>query len=333
MKQKRIGDILYVFDVTPYTISEDTDASIIKVQQEAYEGFVELNPDLTDKIVKYNYHMFTVNQQEWAPYVDAEEPAATYTITMIGDSDMYGVNIAGYNGSEYGWVTPSSTDSETYTITWQYPAGLIFEVDEREVSITEMNPECQIDSDPEASWDVGTSYIMPNSDVTITVLKKHNIYFTEDSNAGGSAFTTADVQIDPNPSAAGETTYVRFLNGYSSSTIEVTSEDVELTYDSDNDEYQFIMPAHDIQIKAVYTQPIEVSIDFSNTDLTYNSSFAYDQSATYYPHAFFVVNVGDGKTTDDYTFVKSSEAIRVDALGDHFDIEFSVGGTLVFTGA
>ena len=70
MKQKRIEDTLYVFDVTPYTITEDTDASIIKVQQESYEGFVELNSDLASKIVKYNYHMLTVNRLEWADYVN-----------------------------------------------------------------------------------------------------------------------------------------------------------------------------------------------------------------------------------------------------------------------
>lgn len=167
MKQKRIGDILYVFDVTPYTISEDTDASTIKVQSECYDGFVNLNPDIARKIVKYNYHTFTVTKQEWADYVDAEEPAKTYTITMICDAEDSGINIAGYVNDEYTWVTPTSHDSETHTTTWQYTAGLTFEVDEREVSITEMNPECQIDSAPAASWDVGTSYIMPNSDVTI----------------------------------------------------------------------------------------------------------------------------------------------------------------------
>lgn len=77
MKQKRIEDTLYVFDVTPYTITEDTDAEIIKCQQEAYEGFVELNPDLASKIVKYNYHMFTVNKQEWSDYVDEPDPEPT----------------------------------------------------------------------------------------------------------------------------------------------------------------------------------------------------------------------------------------------------------------
>lgn len=329
MRQKLLDKILYVFDVTPYEITEDGDAAdVIKVQLECYDGFIALNPDLADKIVKYNYHMFTVNKQEWSDYVDAEEPAATYTITMIGDRDLGGANLAGYvNDNEYSWLTPSSTDSETYTITWQYPAGLTFEVDEREVSITGIDPECQIDSEPAASWGVGTSYIMPNSDITITVIKKSRINYTGDSNAN------ADVEFNPNPNTPGETTYIRFINGQSSSTIAVTSEDVELTYDSDNDEYQFITPSHDVDIKAVYTQPIEVSVDLGDTDLTYQAEYTYDPSATYYPHAFFVVQAPEGKSTADYTFVKSDDAIRVDDIVDHFDIEFTVGGSVTFANA
>ena len=88
MKQKRIEDTLYVFDVTPYTITEDRDASIIKVQQETYEGFVNQNPDIASKIVKYNYHMFTVNKQEWSDYVDEPDPEPeTYIVTYDAGED------------------------------------------------------------------------------------------------------------------------------------------------------------------------------------------------------------------------------------------------------
>lgn len=87
MKQKKLNDILYVFDITPYVITEDTDAEVIKVQEECYAGYVELNPDLTDKIVKYNYHIACVNVPEWAPYVDGDQPEPqpdTYKLTLSG---------------------------------------------------------------------------------------------------------------------------------------------------------------------------------------------------------------------------------------------------------
>ena len=80
MKQKRLGDILYVFDVNPYEITQDTDASIIKVQEESYKGFVEMNPDLAAKIVRFNYHVICVNTPEWSPYVEEDQ----FTFSMYG---------------------------------------------------------------------------------------------------------------------------------------------------------------------------------------------------------------------------------------------------------
>lgn len=118
MKQKRIGDILYVFDVTPYTISEDTDASIIKVQQECYEGFVELNPDLASKIVKYNYHMFTVNKQEWSDYVDQPDPEPE----LPAPGTVY--NFTGY--ATEGSSEPTSTGTITYEGEWEQDANYVY---------------------------------------------------------------------------------------------------------------------------------------------------------------------------------------------------------------
>jgi len=74
MKQKKINDILYVFDITPYQITEDTDAEVIKVQEECVAGFKELNESLANKIVAYNYHVACVQVPEWAPYVDDVSP-------------------------------------------------------------------------------------------------------------------------------------------------------------------------------------------------------------------------------------------------------------------
>jgi hypothetical protein len=99
MKQKRINDILYVFDITPYQITEDTNANVIKVQQEVVAGFKELNESLANKIVAYNYHVLCTNTPEWAPYVDQDdslpiEPVAGHTFTLTGNNieDKLGVN-------------------------------------------------------------------------------------------------------------------------------------------------------------------------------------------------------------------------------------------------
>lgn len=71
MKQKKLGDILYVFTDEPYEITEDTDASIVYVQAHSKEGFEALNPDLTFK--KINYNVFTVKDPEWKEYLIAQD--------------------------------------------------------------------------------------------------------------------------------------------------------------------------------------------------------------------------------------------------------------------
>ena len=171
-------------------------------------------------------------------------------------------------------------------------------------------------------------FTMPDHDVNIKAVYKqmHNINFTEDSNASG------DITVAPsNQMIAGNNVALQFMNGQGSSTIAVTSNDVELAYDQPNDQYGFTMPEHDVNIKAVYTQPIQISIDLGGTDLTCAS---YEPSGTYYRHAFFVVQVPEGKTTDNYTFVNSdAENIVVNPVGDHFDVEFMASGTVTFANA
>ena len=61
---------------------------------------------------------------------------------------------------------------------------------------------------------------------------------------------------------------------------------------------------------------------------------SYEPSGTYYRHAYFVVQVPEGKTTDNYTFVTSDETyIGVNPAGDHFEVEFVVSGTVTFANA
>jgi hypothetical protein len=92
MKQKKLNNILYVFDVNPYTITEDIDAEIIKVQEESYDGFVEMNQDISEKIVKYNYHLMCVKVPEWAPYVEHEDPQEQLTFGIYGAGAVDAIN-------------------------------------------------------------------------------------------------------------------------------------------------------------------------------------------------------------------------------------------------
>lgn len=97
MQQKKIGDVLYVFDTTPYEITEDTDAKVIKVQGEYLEGFAELNESLEDKLSPINYKVFTVTAQEWGAYVNGPEIA-------VYDYVSYGPE-----GQEWGEGTVTTT--------------------------------------------------------------------------------------------------------------------------------------------------------------------------------------------------------------------------------
>ena len=92
MKQKKLNNILYVFDVNPYEITQDTDAEVIKVQEESYKGFVEMNQSLAEKIVKYNYHTMCVNVPEWAPYVEQEDPQGSLTFGIYGSAASDAIN-------------------------------------------------------------------------------------------------------------------------------------------------------------------------------------------------------------------------------------------------
>lgn len=102
---------MYVFDTTPYEITEDTSAEIIKVQQEVLKGFVELNPDLADKFVPYNYHVACVNVPEWAPYVDQPDPeppvVENHTFTL-------------YPGEFGGKIYVNFSDGQNYFPTRDY---------------------------------------------------------------------------------------------------------------------------------------------------------------------------------------------------------------------
>ena len=341
--QKKVGNALYVFDTTPFTITEDTDAEVIYVQQECLKGYLELNTELADKIHGFNQFVITIKPAPWADEVTpgpdpgpGPEPSPDYhLLTLSRTRDIY---VSGYNAEQL----PGDSSNDWFNVinNAQINAGMI-DTDVYYKIYCNAGAKVFLMSDPSyfetmnglelIQTDFGERYgiVMGDSDMTVnysyTEKPKYHVNFTEDSNA------TSDVQIDPQEQLAGHDVYIRFMNGQGSSTIAVTSNDVELTYDQGPDEYYFTMPDHDVNIKAVYTQPIQISIDLGGTDLTCAS---YEPSGTYYPHAFFVVQVPEGKTTDNYTFVKSDEYhIAVNPVSDHFDVEFNVSGTVTFANA
>ena len=113
MKQKLLDKILYVFSVEPYEITEDADkADVIKVQLECLDGYIKLNPDLESKLTPYNYHLFTVNQLEWAPYVDEPDPEPE-TQNSISGTDL------DENTGLYGTVTVSLEDELPLVVEYE----------------------------------------------------------------------------------------------------------------------------------------------------------------------------------------------------------------------
>ena len=69
MKQVKVGDKLYVLDNTPYEITEDTDASMIYVPADSYNGYVEMNSYLS-YITPYNYNAIKCNEPEFVAFTD-----------------------------------------------------------------------------------------------------------------------------------------------------------------------------------------------------------------------------------------------------------------------
>lgn len=335
--QKKVGNALYVFDTTPFTITEDTDAEVIYVQQEYLKGYLELNTELESKIKTFNQWVLCVNAP-WADEVTpGPGPTPNYHLLTVSSTD----NLWVQNYDET--MPPGNTNESWFTsfVNWQVEAGMIgseernkiycnagaiiyLDIDFNEIETISGLEQMTI---PYRGEKYG--FVMGDADMTVdfsyTLKPKYHVNFTEDSNA------PADVEINPPDQVAGSNVYIRFLNGQSSSTIAVTSTDVELTYDQPNDEYYFTMPEHNVNIKAVYKQPIQISLNLGDTDLTCAS---YEPSGTYYPHASFVVQVPEGKTPDNYTFVTSdNEHIVVNPIENRFEVEFMASGTVTFANA
>ena len=258
--QKKVGNALYVFDTTPFTITEDTDAQVIYVQEECLKGYLELNTELECKIKTFNQWVICVN----APWASggSQEPTKNYHLLTIPgyDENTKQLYVYGYDNNtlpgeaSYLWFhnvnefqrNAHMIDANVTDKIYCNAGAEIFLMAEPDIYET-MSGLSLIDTN-----EFGQRYgvIMGDSDMTVdfsyTLKPTYHINFSEDSNA------SADIEIDPQDQYPGAHVIIRFKNGQSSSTITVTSSDVELTYDQPNDEYSFTMPGHDISIKAVY---------------------------------------------------------------------------------
>ena len=250
MKQKLIDKILYVFDVTPYEITEDADAAdVIKVQQECYEGFIALNPDLANKIVKYNYHMFTVNQLEWAPYVDQPDPEPE-TRNSITGADM------DENTGLYGTVTLSLEDELPLVVEYDEEGD---EYSPFEVANTLYISSADLTDSSKYSW---TKDGEPIEGVLAEGADTEPLVYTYENNGEDAPMFTVDEDENGNiatitPDATGvfvatlipePETYHVYLNPTSDAsqeTLTVTIDDVtvdEWSYDESAEAYVFDVP-------------------------------------------------------------------------------------------
>ena len=276
--QKKVGNALYVFDTTPFTITEDTNVEVIYVQEECLKGYLELNTELESKIKTFNQWLLCVN----APWSDSasQEPTKNYHLLTVSNTNnlyVYGYDTKLPPGNViHAWFNSFNAR--------QREAGMI-NTEERNKIYCNAGAKVFINNDIndfetmtgveiiDTIWGQKYGVIMGDSDMTVdfsyTLKPKYHINFSTDSNA------SADIEIDPQDQYPGANVYIRFLNNQSSSTITVTSSDVELTYDRDNDEYYFAMPGHDVTIKVVYAteQPQNYHLltipDFNEVQLIY----------------------------------------------------------------
>lgn len=84
--QKVVGDKLYVFDLTPFVITENKDKDPIFVQEEKVEGYKELNPDIANKIEGFNQFVICVNKPEWAQEQPVPPTPTAYSFLLGGDA-------------------------------------------------------------------------------------------------------------------------------------------------------------------------------------------------------------------------------------------------------
>lgn len=232
--QKRVDNKLYVFDLTPFVISQDTDAEVIYVQEECINGYKEANASLAEKIEGFNQFVMCVNHPEWA-------------ITETGHTlylDGYDIN------SHVNLYLDDVQQAEAITKTNIAEGTAIKLVPTESVENYTLMQGAEWDSVQNA-W-VAT---MPDADLTITinyyapVAPLYNISIDEESTA------ISDITISPQDWTDGlpANTEVNVcpINGYTVDDIDLTvSFGSELIKEADH--WSFTILNSDVVLKATY---------------------------------------------------------------------------------
>lgn len=154
--QKRVGDKLYIFDLTPFVITNDTDAEVIFVQYEHMKGYKELNAELAEKIFGFNQFIMAVNPPEWAkeqPTPPGPEPEV-HTLGLTGDNWNDAITL----------VIDGSEQDISETSTWDVEEGssIVIRLDEDHTCYEVTGAEYD-------SEDNSYKATMPGEDLTITI--------------------------------------------------------------------------------------------------------------------------------------------------------------------
>lgn len=168
--QKLLGDKLYVFDLTPYEITQQTeDASVIYVQNECIDGYKELNVSLADKIEGFNQFVLCITD----PWKEGVEPAPVQTVVLTAPYDL-----SIFDEAANGWVVMTQ-DSEDPTLEkGDVEYGKTYSVEQR----SGIGASATVNMDPNyltgEQGIVGAAFTIPNdgtaTNCTITLTPKQD---------------------------------------------------------------------------------------------------------------------------------------------------------------
>lgn len=164
--QKLVGTELYVFDLTPFEITEQTaDATVVYVQLECIDGYKELNPSLADIMEPFNQWLNCVK----APWKDGVEPTPVtgHTLTLSG-TDIHD-HIEVYLDGVQQEVSESYSDVEADTAIKIVPTDSV--EDYTLVSGAEWNSEqnAWVATMPDENLTIEINYVEPPVTHTVTL--------------------------------------------------------------------------------------------------------------------------------------------------------------------
>lgn len=113
-KQVKIKNDLYVLTTTPYQI--ETDAERIFIPEDCFDDYAELNESIIDKMYKFNYGTYAVNQEPLKSYF-ADNTNKYFTIEALGDGNIVISIPANVTTSFVTSISYSVNDGEWTTIT------------------------------------------------------------------------------------------------------------------------------------------------------------------------------------------------------------------------